>query len=50
VGQDVRNFQVGNRVVIPSTIACGYYVYCRAGYFAQCDQANPQGQRASPTP
>jgi threonine dehydrogenase-like Zn-dependent dehydrogenase len=24
VGQEVRNLQVGDRVVIPSTIACGY--------------------------
>jgi threonine dehydrogenase-like Zn-dependent dehydrogenase len=33
-------------VVIPSTIACGHCVYCRAGYQAQCDNANPQGPRA----
>ena len=32
VGQEVRNLQVGDRVVIPSTIACGYCVYCRAGF------------------
>ena len=37
LGADVRNFEVGDRVVIPSTIACGYCVYCRAGYYAQCD-------------
>src|SRR4051794_6661854 len=41
LGPGVRNFQVGDRVVIPSTIACGNCSYCRAGYYAQCDQANP---------
>jgi threonine dehydrogenase-like Zn-dependent dehydrogenase len=33
-------------VVIASTIACGYCSYCRAGYHAQCDNANPNGKRA----
>src|SRR5438477_1819217 len=43
VGHDVRNLRVGDRVVIPSTIACGYCSYCRAGYHSQCDMANPNG-------
>ncbi|MDB6047772.1 MAG: Zn-dependent alcohol dehydrogenase [Pseudomonas sp.] len=46
IGADVRNLQVGDRVVIPSTIACGNCAYCRAGYFAQCDVANPNGKTA----
>ena len=46
LGPDVRNFRVGDRVVIPSTIACGSCSYCRAGYFAQCDNANPNGPLA----
>ncbi|MFW5823935.1 MAG: zinc-dependent alcohol dehydrogenase [Marinobacter sp.] len=46
IGEDVRNFSVGDRVVIPSTIACGYCSYCRAGYFAQCDNMNPNGKQA----
>ncbi|HSP79193.1 MAG TPA: alcohol dehydrogenase catalytic domain-containing protein [Myxococcaceae bacterium] len=46
VGRDVRNFQPGDRVVVPSTIACGTCSYCRAGYYAQCDVANPNGKRA----
>jgi threonine dehydrogenase-like Zn-dependent dehydrogenase len=33
-------------VVIPSTIACGSCSYCRAGYQAQCDHANPNGPQA----
>jgi threonine dehydrogenase-like Zn-dependent dehydrogenase len=43
IGKDVRNISPGDRVVIPSTIACGVCSYCRAGYYAQCDSANPNG-------
>jgi threonine dehydrogenase-like Zn-dependent dehydrogenase len=46
VGKGVRNVNVGDRVVIPSTIACGYCSYCRASYYAQCDNANPNGKQA----
>jgi threonine dehydrogenase-like Zn-dependent dehydrogenase len=46
IGSDVRNLSVGDRVVIPSTIACGNCVYCRAGYYSQCDNANPNGKQA----
>lgn len=45
-GKNVRNMRKGDRVVIPSTVGCGYCSYCRAGYFAQCDNANPNGKRA----
>ena len=43
IGKNVRNLSEGDRVVIPSTIACGNCSYCRAGYYAQCDRANPNG-------
>jgi threonine dehydrogenase-like Zn-dependent dehydrogenase len=46
VGSLVRNLKPGDRVVIPSTIACGYCSYCRSGYYSQCDNANPNGKRA----
>jgi threonine dehydrogenase-like Zn-dependent dehydrogenase len=46
LGPQVRNFATGDRVVICSTIACGTCSYCRAGYFAQCDRANPNGPQA----
>ncbi len=46
VGRNVRNFKPGDRVVIPSTISCGYCSYCRSGYTAQCDNANPHGLHA----
>jgi threonine dehydrogenase-like Zn-dependent dehydrogenase len=43
LAKDVRNLNVGDRVVIPSTIACGYCSYCRDGYYSQCDNSNPNG-------
>lgn len=46
VGKDVRNLRPGDRVVVPSTIGCGFCSYCRAGYYAQCDNANPNGPDA----
>jgi len=46
LGADVRNLNVGDRVVICSTIACGACSYCREGYYAQCDKANPGGPQA----
>ncbi|MBV8831365.1 MAG: glutathione-dependent formaldehyde dehydrogenase [Acidobacteriaceae bacterium] len=46
VGKEVRNLRVGDRVVIGSTLACGYCSYCRSGYYAQCDNANPNGKQA----
>ncbi len=43
LGKGVRNLKVGDRVVVPSTVGCGSCNYCRAGYYAQCDHANPGG-------
>jgi threonine dehydrogenase-like Zn-dependent dehydrogenase len=42
VGPNVRNLRVGDRVVIASTIGCGFCAYCRAGYYAQCDTTEPK--------
>ena len=46
VGNAVRNFKPGDRVVVPSTIGCGNCSYCRAGYYSQCNNANPNGPEA----
>ena len=46
VGPNVRNLRPGDRVVVPSTVGCGHCSYCRAGYYAQCDNANPGGRTA----
>jgi threonine dehydrogenase-like Zn-dependent dehydrogenase len=48
IGKGVRNLREGDRVVIPSTVACGWCSYCRAGYYSCCDNANPQGKDAGP--
>ena len=46
VGSSVRDFKVGDRVVVPSTICCGSCSYCKSGYQSQCDNANPNGKQA----
>jgi threonine dehydrogenase-like Zn-dependent dehydrogenase len=46
VGANVRNLRPGDRVVIASTIGCGYCSYCRAGYYAQCDVTEPKSGTA----
>jgi threonine dehydrogenase-like Zn-dependent dehydrogenase len=46
IGPGIRNLNVGDRVIIPSSIGCGVCAYCRAGYFSQCDRANPAGKRS----
>jgi threonine dehydrogenase-like Zn-dependent dehydrogenase len=46
VGSQVRNLRPGDRVVIASTIGCGFCSYCRAGYYAQCDTTEPTGGTA----
>ncbi|WP_280293977.1 zinc-dependent alcohol dehydrogenase [Nocardia abscessus] len=45
-GSAVRGFAHGDRVVVCSTVSCGSCAYCRSGYFAQCDNANPNGPQA----
>src|SRR5882724_4192553 len=37
VGSDVRNLQVGDRVVVPFMIACGTCFFCQKGLFSLCD-------------
>ena len=46
VGDAVRGFSPGDRVVINSTVSCGSCRYCRAGHTAQCDKANVNGPDA----
>ena len=46
VSRNARGLNVGERVVVGSTIGCGYCMYCREGFYAQCDNANPNGPQA----
>ena len=41
VGPNVRNLDVGDRVVVPFNIACGNCVHCAKGLWALCDNSNP---------
>lgn len=41
VGPAVKNLSVGDRVVVPCTIACGACFYCKRDLFSQCDNSNP---------
>ncbi len=49
VGSAVRNLAVGDRVVIPFTIACGDCFFCRRGLQSQCEttQVREQGSGAA---
>ncbi len=46
LGARVEKFKIGDRVIVPSTISCGYCEYCRKEIYSQCDNANPQGPDA----
>lgn len=48
VGDNVRRLNPGDRVVVPSTIGCGYCRNCNKGYFSKCNVANPNGKNAGP--
>ncbi|MBI4497243.1 MAG: glutathione-dependent formaldehyde dehydrogenase [Chloroflexi bacterium] len=41
LGPDVTSLQEGDRVLVPTTIACGWCFFCRRGDFSQCDNATP---------
>ncbi len=43
LGGQVRNFAEGDRVVVPSSVACGMCHQCRKGWTAQCDFINHNG-------
>jgi threonine dehydrogenase-like Zn-dependent dehydrogenase len=41
VGPNVRNLSVGDRVVVPFTIACGNCYFCKQQLWSLCDNSNP---------
>ncbi|MBC7899672.1 MAG: glutathione-dependent formaldehyde dehydrogenase, partial [Saprospiraceae bacterium] len=41
LGADVHNLQVGDRVVVPFTIACGNCFFCKKDLWSACDNSNP---------
>jgi threonine dehydrogenase-like Zn-dependent dehydrogenase len=41
VGKDNTALKVGDRVVVPFTIACGECFFCKRGYYSGCERSNP---------
>ena len=46
VGSQVPNLTVGDRVVVPFTIACGQCYFCEKTLFSCCDRSNPNAELA----
>ena len=43
LGRDVKNLEVGDRVVVPFDISCGNCEACQMGNFSCCENSNPTG-------
>lgn len=41
VGREINNLKVGDRVVVPFTIACGECYFCKNQMWSLCDNTNP---------
>jgi threonine dehydrogenase-like Zn-dependent dehydrogenase len=46
IGENVRDVRVGDRVLVPFTIACGGCSYCKSGFTSLCDNSNPNAELA----
>src|ERR671926_967338 len=46
VGHENRRLKVGDRVVVPFTIACGNCFYCKEQLWSLCDNSNPNAWMA----
>jgi threonine dehydrogenase-like Zn-dependent dehydrogenase len=47
VGAGNSKLRVGDRVVVPFTIACGECFFCQRSYFSGCERSNPNAEKAS---
>ncbi len=47
-GPEVKNLNIGDRVVVPFTISCGSCFFCQKQLWSLCDNSNP-GQRMAET-
>lgn len=47
VGSENKKLKVGDRVVVPFTIACGECFFCKNGYFSGCERTNPDHKKAA---
>ncbi|MBW4515747.1 MAG: glutathione-dependent formaldehyde dehydrogenase [Timaviella obliquedivisa GSE-PSE-MK23-08B] len=41
LGANVKNLQIGDRVIIPFTISCGGCFFCNSDLWSLCDNSNP---------
>jgi threonine dehydrogenase-like Zn-dependent dehydrogenase len=46
VGDEVKNLQVGDRVVVPFPIACGHCFFCEEKLYSVCENSNPNAWMA----
>jgi threonine dehydrogenase-like Zn-dependent dehydrogenase len=46
VGSEVKNLQVGDRVVVPFPIACGHCWHCQHQLYSTCENSNPNAWMA----
>ncbi|NTU83144.1 MAG: glutathione-dependent formaldehyde dehydrogenase [Chloroflexales bacterium] len=46
LGREVKNIRVGDRVVVPFTIACGRCFFCQSELWSLCDNSNPNAHMA----
>jgi threonine dehydrogenase-like Zn-dependent dehydrogenase len=47
VGRGISELKVGDRVVVPFTIACGECFFCQRGYYSGCERSNPNAEKAA---
>lgn len=48
IGREVKNLQVGDRVVASSIIGCGGCAFCKQDMWSLCDNSNPKGWMQEP--
>jgi threonine dehydrogenase-like Zn-dependent dehydrogenase len=46
LGPAVKNLRVGDRVVVPFTMACGECFFCKKSLYSCCDNSNPNREMA----
>ena len=47
VGRENTKLKVGDRVVVPFTIACGECFFCQRGFYSGCERTNPDREKAA---
>lgn len=45
IGRDVKNLQIGDRIVVPFCIGCGECEFCQRELWSLCDRSNPDHEK-----